>query len=47
MIKTIKCDECREVYEYEDNGTVDCMPDGELYQGNWYCYKCLRNEEVN
>lgn len=38
---TIQCDNCGEVYEYEDNGTLDVMPDGEMVGGQWRCGDCL------
>lgn len=40
-LTTIKCDECGEEEEYLDDGvTVDCMPDGVLIDGKWYCSEC-------
>lgn len=36
----IICDICHEVYEFEDDGTTECMPDGYLTEGRWICDKC-------
>ena len=48
MKTTITCDECGESYEYDDDGkTFDCMPDGEMINGKWYCSNCLYDEDGN
>ena len=37
----IKCDYCDEVYEFEDDGSVDCMPDGWILPTHeWICLDC-------
>ncbi len=37
----IKCDYCGKVYEFEDDGTVDCMPDGWILPTHeWICLDC-------
>lgn len=36
----ITCDICKEVHEFEDNGTVDSLPDGYLVNGYWICDSC-------
>ena len=41
----IKCFGCNEIYEYEETGSVDSMPSGELFNGKWYCARCL--EEID
>jgi len=42
---SITCDGCGEVYEFIETGTVDSMPDGELVDGNWYCWRCIRDRK--
>lgn len=37
----IKCDYCGEVYDFEDDGSVDCMPDGWILPTHeWICLDC-------
>ena len=36
----ITCHRCKERFEFEDDGTTSCMPDGYLEGGNWYCDEC-------
>lgn len=36
----VTCGICEESYEFEDDGTVDCMPDGYLTGGLWICDRC-------
>jgi len=40
-MKTIKCFGCGEIYEFKETGCVDSMPDGELFNSNWYCARCV------
>lgn len=37
----IKCDYCGEIHEFEDDGSVDCMPNGYILPtGEWICDDC-------
>lgn len=37
---TITCSLCGQVYEYEDEGTMDSMPDGYFHGSDWICDSC-------
>lgn len=46
MLTTIVCDYCGTSFEYEDDGvSLDCLPDGALHEGSWYCSDCIAEEE--
>lgn len=39
---------CKETFTYTDDGvSVDCMPDGCLLDGKWYCDECIRDKNGN
>ena len=44
MIEThpnkVTCKTCGEIFEFDDDGSTDCMPDGVFYLGWWYCDEC-------
>ena len=43
ITKTIECDKCHEVIEFEEpehSTSADTLPDGTLFNGNWYCEDC-------
>lgn len=37
---TVVCGKCLVMIEFDDDGTVDCMPDGAIEDGKWYCDDC-------
>ncbi len=39
-LNAITCEECRERIEFDDDGTTQCMPDGYLIGGEWFCDEC-------
>ena len=38
---TIRCDFCAQSYDYEEDGTLECLPDGYfLPEAKWICQDC-------
>ncbi len=40
MTNSIKCSDCGEKFEFEDDGTTVSMPDGYIRGDDWYCDDC-------
>lgn len=43
----VQCADCKETFDFDDDGSVDCMPDGCFLNGLWYCDECIRDNEGN
>ncbi len=40
VVDSVTCNKCEERFEFDDDGTTQCMPDGYFRGSDWYCDEC-------
>jgi hypothetical protein len=47
-LATVICCRCKEAFEYEEDGSMNCLPDGAFlhyHPKKWVCVDCLEDGE--